>query len=288
MRLLRLTDVEPSSNDRVFYYSRARAVMVVLVAVAAAAWLFFHAFTTGWKLGYYLAAVTVAFLVLLQRLITARFRPSNWLVRMNDLGVFIQFRSYLNYHLPAEDLTVAFVSYGEIRSARLVREKVTVPDMEGRAGTETQYLRYVELELAGDLVPLTKALEAEITEKAPMQKHWYGRSSTLYQDHPVRMQSPPCLHLRWQVVPRARKFLQALQPYTAITSPGSISQDFAHLESLNPEEQQQCLRELAQRGETIAAIYLSRKLHGCGLAEAKEMVEGLKNSEPCRSANLVH
>ncbi len=276
MRLLRLSEVETSPSDHIFCYSRARAVVMVLVALAAACWLVVHAFTTGWKLGYYLAAVTVAFLGLLQRFITARFRPSNWLVRMNDQGVFIQFRSYLNYHLPAEDLTVVFVSYGEIPSARLVREKVTVPDMEGRSGTETHYLRYVELELAGDVGSLATALEAEITEKAPMQKRWYGRSSTLYQDHPVRMQSSPFLQLRWQVVPRTQKFLQALQPYTTITDPVSISQDFANLQSQTREEQQQRLRELAQRGETIAAIAMARKLYGCGLAEAKEMVEGLR------------
>jgi ribosomal protein L7/L12 len=276
MRLLRLSDVETSPSDHVFYYSRARAAVMVLMGLGAGAWLFFHAVTTGWKLGYYIAAVTVPFLGLVQRFITARFRPSNWLVRMNDLGMFIQFRSYLNYHLPAEDLTVVFVSYGEIPSARLVREKVTVPDMEGRSGTETHYLRYVELELAGDAAPLAKALEAEITEKAPMQKRWYGRSSTLYQDHPVRMQSPPFVQLRWQVVPRAQKFLDALRAHTTITDTVSISQDFAHLESLGREEQQQRLRELAQRGETITAIAMARNLYGCGLAEAKEMVEGLR------------
>jgi hypothetical protein len=241
MRLLRLSEVESSPSDRVFYYSRARAVVVLLAALAAAVWLVSHAFTTGWKLGYYLAAATVAFLGLLQRFITARFRPSNWLVRMNDQGVFIQFRSYLNYHLPGEDLTVVFVPYGEIRSGRLVREKVTVPDMEGRGGTETHYLRYIELELAGDIAPLAKALEAEITEKAPMQKRWYGRSSTLYQDHPVRMQSPPFLQLRWQVVPRTQKFLQALRPYTTIPDPVSISQ------RLYPSG-------IAQSGRTAAAL----------------------------------
>jgi len=276
MRLLRLSEVETSPSDRIFCYSQARVMVMVFVALGASVWLVFHAFTTGWKLGYYLAASTVAFLVLLQRFINARFRPSNWLVRLNDLGVFIQFRSYLNYHLPAEDLTVAFVSYGEIRFARLVREKVTVPDMEGGSGTETRYLRYVELELAGDVAPLAKALEAEITEKAPMQKRWYGRSSTLYQDHPVRMQSQPFLQLRWQVVPRTQKFLQALRPYTTITDPVSISQDFTNLQSQTREEQQQRLRDLAQGGESFAAIAMARKLYGCELSEAKEMVEGLE------------
>jgi ribosomal protein L7/L12 len=56
-----------------------------------------------------------------------------------------------------------------------------------------------------------------------------------------------------------------------------VSQDFAHLQGLSREEQQKQLRELAQRGETVAAIYMARKLYGCGLEEARSMVEELRN-----------
>jgi hypothetical protein len=108
----------------VYSHSRALALFSVLIVLSVAAWLIFHAFAAGWKPGYYIAAAILLFFDLLRRFITARFRPSNWLVRTNDRGLFIQFRSYLNYHLPADDLTVVFVSYQEIRSARLVREKV--------------------------------------------------------------------------------------------------------------------------------------------------------------------
>jgi hypothetical protein len=210
----------------------------------------------------------------MQRLITARFRPSNWLVRMSDSGLFIKFRSYLNYHLPAEDLTVVFVSYQEIRSARLIRERVEVPDAQGH--TSTQFLRYIELELGGDTGPLADALQAETGERAPTEKHWYGSSSTLYEDHPVRMASPSFLQLRWQVVPGPRKFLEAIRPWATIADPVSMSQDFAHLQGLSRDDQQKQLRELAQRGETITAIYTARKLYGCSLAEARAMIEGFQ------------
>jgi len=274
MRLLRLSDVETSSRDRIFYYSRTHVLLIVFVAVGASAWLLFRAFTMHWKPGYYFAPVILLFLCLMQRLITARFRPSNWLVRMNDSGLFIKFRSYLNYHLPAEDLTVVFVSYQEIRSARLIRERVEVPDAQGH--TSTQFLRYIELELGGDTGPLADALQTEIAERAPTEKHWYGSSSTLYEDHPVRMASPSFLQLRWQVVPGPRKFLEAIRPWATIADPVSMSQDFAHLQGLSRDDQQKQLRELAQRGETIAAIYTARKLYRCSLAEARAMVEGFQ------------
>jgi hypothetical protein len=275
MRLLRLSDVETGPRDRVFYYSRTHVLLIALIAIAASAALLFRAFSAHWKPGYYLGAVILLFLTLMHRFITARFRPSNWLARMNDLGLFIQFRSYLNYHLPADDLTVVFVPYQEIRSAGLVRERTRVPDTQGR--TATQILRYIELELAGDTGALAKALQAEIGEKAPNEKHWYGSSSTLYEDYPVRMPSPPFLRMKWQVVPRAQKFLDAIRPWTTIADPVSVSQDFAHLQGLTREEQQKQLRELTQRGETIAAIYTARRLYGCGLEDARSMVEGLRN-----------
>jgi hypothetical protein len=275
MRLLRLSDVETRPADRVYRYSRWHAALIAIVVLGAAAWAAFHAYTAGRKPGYYIAAAILLIFELLRRFVTARFRPSNWLARTNDEGLFIQFRSYLNYHLPADDLTVVFISYGEIRSARLVKERVTVPDPQGH-GTETQYLRYVELELAGDVAPLSEALEAEATENAPKEKRWYGSSSTLYQDHPMHMESTPFFRIRWQATPGAKHFLEALRPYTTIADPVSITQDFAHLQALSREEQEARLRELARRGETISAIYLARQLHGCSIAEAKDLVDSLK------------
>jgi len=276
MRLLRLSDVEIRGSDRLYASSRTRALLSLAVLFGAIAWLVFRAYTAGWKPGYFIAAVIFLFFELVRRFFTARFRPSNWLVRMNDTGLYIQLRSYLNYHLPAEDLTVVLLSFSEIRSARLVKERVNVPDLGSRGtASSTQYLRYVELELAGDPSLLVRALEAEASEKAPLETRWYGRSSTLYQDHPVRMPSPPFLQIRWTVAPGAQNFLEALRPYTTIADPVSLTQDFTHLQSLDRDEQQKRLRVLASRGETIAAIYTARKLYGCGLEEAKQMVEKL-------------
>ena len=109
-----------------------------------------------------------------------------------------------------------------------------------------------------------------------MEKRWYGKSSTLYQDHLVRMQAPPFLQMRWQVAPGAKKFLAALRPYATIAEAVSLSEDFTNLQSLSRDEQQKRLRELARRGETIASVYMARKLYGCGLLEAKDMVDGLR------------
>jgi len=276
MRLLRLAEVQGGMGDRVFYYSRAWALFVTLAIIGASA-----AFVVGFGardyfLGYYIAGVLIACLLLTRRFITARFRPSNWLVRLTANGLYIKFRSYLNYHLPEEDLTVAFISYSEIGSARLVREKTKVPDREG--GTAVQYTRWVELELIGDPAPLATALAAELARPAPPERRWYGNTSTLYRHYPVRMISPPSVRMQWSVVPGAATFLEELRPYTTVATPVRISEDFAKISGLGREEQEERLHELDLRGETMAAIYMAQRLYGFRLKDAKEFVEGLRKA----------
>jgi len=276
MRLLQLRDVEIGSSDRVFRHPQGRALAIYLIAIGGVGWMFFYAFTRGWKFGYLFGGGLLFFLALMLRMVTARFRPSNWLVRMGETGFYVQYRSYLNYQLPGDEPSVVFISYGEIASARLVRERIKVPDPTEQGAAQTNTLRYVELELSGDTAPLERALQTEQTEKAPMEKHWYGKTSTLYCDYPITMGTPPFLRIRWEVVPTAQKFLDALRPYTPIIEPVVVAQDFVHLKSLTPKEQKQRLRELVQRGDVITAIYTARRLYECDLGEAKQIVEQLR------------
>src|SRR6202167_5291600 len=194
-------------------------------------------------------------------MVTARFHPSNWLVGMNETGIYVQYLSFLNYRLPADDPAVVFLFFGEIASARLIKERVETPDTTKPGATQTQYLRYVELELSGDPAPLAEALQAERGEQAPLEKRWYGTGSTLYRDYPATMTGPTFLRIRWDVVPGTHKFLDALRPYTVIADPVSVTQDFTRLKSVSREDQRQQLRELAARGQTVTAIYAARKVY---------------------------
>ena len=275
MRLLRLSEVELSPNDRVFRHPRMRALIVWLAVFCGAAAMFFYALSGKWKPGYIFGAAILLFLLLTLRFVTARFHPSNWLVRANETGIYAKYRSYLNYQLPADEPEVVFISYGEIASARLVRERVQTPDPSHNGAIQTQFLRYIELELSGNTAPLADALQAERSEKAPMEKRWYGSGSTLYRDYPVTMTTPPFLRIRWDVVPRTSEFLDYLRPYTGIAEPVSLTPDFTRLQFISREEQQKQLRDLAARGQLVTAIYIARKLYGSTLVEAKQMVEGL-------------
>ena len=279
MRLLRLRDVEIGPRDRLFHHARLRALIVWLAGFAGATAFFLHAYTAKWSPGYFFGSFLLLFLLLTLRVVTARFHPSNWLVRMNETGIYVQYRSYLNYQLPADDPSVVFLSFGEIASARLIKERVKTPDPAKPGTTQTQYLSYVELELSGDPAPLADALQAELGEQAPSEKRWYGTSSTLYRDYPVAMSALASVRIHWDVVPGAQKFLDALRAYTVIADPVSLKQDFTHLKSLSREDQQQQLRELVARGQDITAVYVASKPYGCSLGEAKQMVDSLRENK---------
>jgi hypothetical protein len=277
MRLLRLKDVETGPKDRVFRHARLRALIAWLAGFSGVIALFYSAYTDKWRVGYIFGSFALLFLLLFLRMVTARFHPSNWLVRMNDTGFYVQYRSYLNYELSADVPSVVFFSFGEIASARLIKERVETPD-PAKNTTQTEFLRHIELELPGDTAILAEALSNERGQEPPAEKRWYGTSSTLYRDYPVTLNAS-FLRIHWNVVPGPKKFLKCLRPYTVIADTVSLTHDFSHLQSLSREDQQKKLRELVARGEMITAMYAARKLYGCSLGEAKQMMDSLSESK---------
>lgn len=272
MRLLNANQIPETPRDIVFRSSRVYAVVFVTACAAACAAMIFFRWPQP-RVAYYISAVIVVLLLLLRQFVIARFDPSNWLVRLGDEGLFIHFRSYLNERLPAEDPTAMFLPWQDIRSARLVREHLETKDMDGR--TVTQYLKWIELELGIDPAPLVEILNAERARPGVMEKHWYGSSKTLYQDYPVQMPTAPFLRLKWQVVPPASVLLNALRERVPISPEVVVTDDFSNLQALPPEQRKERLRELDKRGETIAAVYMARRLFGCDLTEAMNYVKGL-------------
>ncbi|HUO18055.1 MAG TPA: hypothetical protein VMX38_23980 [Verrucomicrobiae bacterium] len=280
MRVLRLRDVEIGSNDRVFRHARLRALIFWLAGFTASTTFSYRAYTAKFPFGYLFGAFLLLFLLLTLRIVTARFHPSNWLVRMNETGIYLQYRSYLNYELSPDDSSVIFLFFGEIASARLVKERVDTPDAMKPGATQRQYLRYIDLELSGDTAAIADALQNERGEQAPMKRRWYGgSSSTIYRDYPVTISTPTCIRIHWDVVPGPKSFLDALRPYTVIADPVHLTQDFTRLKSLSREEQQKQLRDLVVRGQDITATYAARRLYGGSLAEAKQMVDSLREEK---------
>jgi len=276
---MRLGDVPKNASDRLFRYSPARAAAFSLIAFGAAAALLWLGWSRRSGLAVYLAVAIVLGMLVMRRFILARFRPSNWLMRLSDGGLFVQFRSYLNHHFPADDLTVVLIPYSAVRSARRVMERRDIPyrdpDWYRAVRVTRQTRRLVELELAEDSSPLAKPLEAEVARKPPTERRWYGTSGTKYNHAPVWLASPGFLDIEWGVAPGADSFLEALRPHAKIEAPVEVTFDYTRLKGLSREEQERRVAELAASGQIIAAVYLARRLFAYDLPQARGFVDSL-------------
>ena len=277
MQLMRSADVPLDQRDRVFHYSGFRAVTgaMILVVIALGA-LVFGWLKNAW-IAYYVAAVVAICLLIFQRLVTARFRSSNWLIRMTEHGLFVKFRSYLNHHFSDQDPTVVSLPYSDIRSVKLVKERQELPDRDD-TNQSTKIIRtrrIIDLELAGDSTQLAQTLAKERERVFAKPTQCAGRTSSRYQHFPVRLASPMLLRIEWGVVPDAQTFLDSLTRHTLVRDSEETSRDFVNLDGLSREEQEVRLRELVESGEMIGAVTMARKLYSYDLTTAKHFVEGL-------------
>jgi len=282
VELMRAGDVPRGVNDRLYRY--APGVLVVWVSALVAACVVLIASAHGrlaW-LAYYLAALIAAGLLVFRRYVRARFLPSNWLVQLTDRGLFIQLRSYLNWHFPNEDLTVAFVPFTEIESVGLIRERRTVLQTDDDVVVRRRKL--VELELRADSQAVARVLADEILREPPREARWYGSTGTKFKHYPVSLASPSRLRLVWDVVPGAEAFLQALPLHLVRQWSAEESHNYAALDSLTRAEQEDRLLALASNGDDMEATALARRLYGYSLTEAHEFIASLQGRGARRRA----
>lgn len=276
MELLTAAAVPHNDHDIVFRYSRGRALAAfVVIALVAGGLIFFGRLHHAW-IAYYAAAVLIVLILIFQKLLLARFRPTSWLVRMTDNGLFIKFRSYLNDHFPDQDLTVVFIPYSEIRAATPVTQRRELPDRNhDRKSTTTSTHTFVELELATETRRLAIVLASEATLVLGKATHSAKRVSTRYQHTPVRLGPANRLRIEWGVVPSVKRFMDLMARHTMVTPGTATSENFADLDQLSRAEQESRLRELMQAGDKVVAVALARRLYGYDLTKAKEFVESL-------------
>ena len=127
MQFMRAIEVPETPRDLLFRASRLRGILFVAATLAVCAALIFKTFPPP-RIIYFIVGLILFLLSLFHRMIAARFHPQNWLARVSDNGVFIHYRSFLNERMSVEDPTVVLIPFADIRSARLIRERVTTPD----------------------------------------------------------------------------------------------------------------------------------------------------------------
>jgi hypothetical protein len=120
----------------------------------------------------------------------ASLKPTNWLLRCNETGVIIKYRSYLNWRFPAVSPQAVGFDYSEIASARTIRERRPSPDLDGNGAPQRNLFTYLDLRLIN---PDVSSLEA------PLRAEYYLQTAhvMVFRDYPVRLLPDGILELRW-------------------------------------------------------------------------------------------
>ena len=215
MQLMRERDVPAKNNARVYSYARWHVVLVYILLFGLAAGMFEIGLRNHVFFMKFLGALFGCFLYLGRRFLTARFRKSSWLVRTDENGVYLKFRSYLNYHFPADDPTVVFIPYREIRTAHRTRER-RQNGMIGDDRRSVQIVTLVEMELTCDVSPLRSTVSEENSRPGPKEKRWYGSASSRANHSPLVVDEHGRLHILWECTPSATSFLTELAPHAPV------------------------------------------------------------------------
>ncbi len=222
----------------------------------------------GWVLGSPILLITfLLWLLLVSSMWSATmacFRSSNWVMKVTLSGVYLKFRSYLNFHFPEEAPTVVFVPFGELEAARKTVERIAVPDARGR--TVVRIKNYLDLHLRGvDTAPLDQAVAEETARKPPKR----GISSSRFHDVPVRVPTPDVIRVEW----RGGSMLKVLKPHIAIRPTLRIGHGYDQ-PSKDADDR---ITELVEQGDPMGATRLARRSYGMSLTEAQAFVSDLTN-----------
>lgn len=278
IEITRATDLPDRPGDRVIRYSLTRSLIAAALLVhIGGALVWFLARREG-PLAWYIGALLLVILAFVAADIRARRRPSSWLLRVANDGLYVHLRSYRNAHLMDSPDPVAFIPWDDIASARVVKERRDIPSASAGAEHATHYVQrrtLIVLEVNADTHALVQALDAERRARVPLKRRLIGRSRTTWLDYPVRLADDNTLEIEWNVGGSADSFVESLRDRIRVGPLVSRTRDFADLEKLGREQQVAALRELAEAGNIIAAVAMARRLYGYDLAEAREFVDRL-------------
>lgn len=282
MQLLRERDVPANEHDRLFRYSRLSALVVYALLLGGTIALFAVGVRGRVVPLQLIALAFAAFLSLSKRFLLARFRPSNWLVRATNSGIYVKFRSYLNYHFSADDLTVAFVPYREITAARVARETIEKLNLATRLDGSTanrastyQRRKTAELELSCDTTALAAAILEEGARPGPREKRWYGSTSMRANHQPVLLENGTRLRIVWECVPRIAKFFAMLSSHVRVEQ--TVSRGWSHLaiQELDRPALEHRIAELARAGKMREARLQTRLHFAYDAEQTRQFIERL-------------
>lgn len=286
MKFYRLNEIPIRSDDRVFKASTTRAFLwtSLFFGVGIALLLVGH---SGAKIHglnlppnpvlYYVAAIFGLLGWFAWGIFRDCMMPTNWLLRCNNRGVIIKYRSFENWRCPAEDVQAVGFDYSEVAWIRTVSEWRTAPGLGGGQTKQIQHLTYLDFCLVNkDTAALEAYLQAEQKAEPP------GRFKTICRDYRVEVLPDGIVRLRWRsdgyrTRPSTQTAVEYLSRHVKTNPAESTKVDLTRQSILSPEDGDANILKLARSGDTAGAVKLTRELYGFTLSEAVAFVEKLKS-----------
>lgn len=136
-------------------------------------------------------------------------RRDNWLIAIGPERILIKFRSYHNAHFPPEDRQIVKLGFSQIKSARIIKQKMTYNSTE-RNKPRTEFGTYLDLVITCDnLDQLQEKLKYERTLKHT-KKVGICTVSSRAEHWPVTIEGSNTIRIKWRspqsfVLPSVKK-----------------------------------------------------------------------------------
>ena len=284
MKFYKLDDIATRSDDRVFRISPIGKGFAFLFFSSLALGCLVMAIRGGFQHDrvhvpslflYIFAAFLGIFVCFAYGAFRASLRPTNWLLRCNTQGIIVKYRSYLNWHLPADEAQAVAFDYAEIAWVRTVREKRFTPDMDHSNTTQTAYVTYLDFCLS------TKIDLSSLEAKLRAEQSFSPEGFIISRDYPVSLSKDGMLELRWigGISPSPPKAIEYLKQHVQIVAPEARTVDLVHRRNLKPEDERSKIIDLLKSGDELGAIKLTRDIYGYSLKDAHDFVEKLQSED---------
>lgn len=273
MKLMRHEDVPTSRVRATFGYQPWMPLVLTVVFAGSLGFLTWAAY--GWAVSWLaIVAMIVPGLLFggLLLVVTlamwhsalACFRKTNWVMKAADDGVYVQLRSYLNHHFPADKETVVFVPFDEVLSIG----KMTVDHRSTDSRNESRQSKhhYLDIELRSEVQ--MQEVAQRVAEERALKARDFGES--MKANHvPAMVVRDSWLRVEW----RSRKMLDVFPEDVYLRKPMKMAFDDSDV--TDPKRIEDEVLRLVEMGDTMTATTLLRRHEGMTLTEAKQFVDDL-------------
>ncbi len=224
-------------------------------------------------LAWWIGLVPGLYWLLVVNLYLKSLKPSAWLVRADNQGLYIKWRSYQNMAWQTEGPQAVCVPYLNIAEARRHKRRWNTPEHR-HGGNMVARNTFLELQLRDvDTTRLAQCLAEDRTGRPGGQQV----RNAQWQHFPVALEPDDLLRIEWRAKPGIKVMLELLREHgVTIASPSNTQSDLtSHAEDAD-------LKELARQGELMAMIRVMRANSDVSLKEAhtraKAMIAEAQNT----------